>query len=67
MAARIRPSFHDQTNVLHIDTPFHNSVSPVPEITPHSPAMSTVDENRFTGRQDFLLKRSYSFGFERSL
>jgi hypothetical protein len=67
MAARIRPSFHDQTNVLHIDTPFHNSVSPVPEITPHSPVMSTVDENRFTGRQDFLLKRSYSFGFERSL
>ncbi|XP_045816011.1 RING-H2 finger protein ATL65 [Trifolium pratense] len=63
MAARIPPSFHDQTNVLHIDTPFHNSVSPLPEITPHSP----VDENRFTGRQDFLLKRSYSFGFERTL
>ena len=58
MAARIRPSFHDQTNVLHLDTP-------APEITPHSPVNG--EENRFTRREDFLLKRSYSFGFERSL
>ncbi|CAL5204065.1 unnamed protein product [Lathyrus oleraceus] len=69
MAARIRPSFHDQTNILHLDTPFHNSnsVQPVPEITPHSPVMNNADENRFIRREDFLLKRSYSFGFERSL
>ncbi|XP_004502661.1 RING-H2 finger protein ATL65 [Cicer arietinum] len=69
MAARIRPSFHDQTINLHLETPFHNShsVLPAPDITPQSPVANNVDENRFQLREDFLLKRSYSFGFERSL
>jgi hypothetical protein len=58
MTARIRPSFQDQTNVLHLDTP-------APETTPNSHV--NCEENQFTRREDFLLKRSYSFGFERSL
>ncbi|KAJ1382955.1 Zinc finger, RING-type [Sesbania bispinosa] len=71
MAARIRPSFDDHA-ILHIDTSLDApSHSPLPEITPcvddHSPRRTNANsEDRFNTR-DFLLKRSYSFGFERSL
>lgn len=79
MASRIRPSFDDHViSILHVDntplyTPSHNSLQH--EITPcvdeNSPRRNTnngvVSEDRFNGARDFLLKRSYSFGFERSL
>lgn len=57
-AARIRPSIDDDLLLLD-PLPEAAPVSPEldPEIAPGSPAP----------RRDFLLKRSYSFGFERSL
>ena len=64
-AARIRPSLDDDA-IFHSITaenqppPPEDRHSPAPEITVEVP------EERFNGR-DFLLKRSYSFGFERSL
>ncbi|OIV99458.1 hypothetical protein TanjilG_17268 [Lupinus angustifolius] len=75
MAARIRPSLDDET-ILHrisVDrlmesrspVPMFNST--VPEITPCEEDSQRINsEDRF-GRGDFMLKRSYSFGFERSL
>ncbi|KAI4295580.1 hypothetical protein L6164_035612 [Bauhinia variegata] len=77
MAARIRPSFDDDT-MLHrinmdplIEAPMPISQSLVPEIIPctedQSPRRNNGNpDDRLNGR-DFLLKRSYSFGFERSL
>ncbi|KAH7517898.1 hypothetical protein FEM48_Zijuj09G0112900 [Ziziphus jujuba var. spinosa] len=82
MAARIRPSLDDAVlrsialEPLN-EVPARDSVSTVTEITPcveeSSPRRnnySYIDnfhnsEDRINGR-DFLLKRSYSFGFERS-
>ncbi|KAI4298393.1 hypothetical protein L6164_031959 [Bauhinia variegata] len=77
MAARIRPSFDDDTMLHRInmdplfEAPIPISQSLVPEITPSNDDQSPRRNNRnpddrFDGR-DFLLKRSYSFGFERSL
>lgn len=81
MAARIRPSLDESIlQSMAIDTvneapqshiPF-NPTSTVTEITPcldePSPrrTVNANSEERFGG-QGFLLKRSYSFGFERSL
>ncbi|GAV81519.1 zf-RING_2 domain-containing protein [Cephalotus follicularis] len=76
MAARIRPSFDEDamlTNMLSTltESPLR-SFSTVTEIAPESPRRLNVvksnlnSEERFNGR-DMLLKRSYSFGFERSL
>ncbi|KAE8008451.1 hypothetical protein FH972_004962 [Carpinus fangiana] len=80
MAARIRPSL-DETLLRSIALEPLTEASPdthrsVSEITPcieelQSPMRnnngnSNISEDRFNGR-DFLLKRSYSFGFERSL
>ncbi|XP_077233199.1 RING/U-box superfamily protein [Tasmannia lanceolata] len=60
MAARIRPSFDDGFLSTLRQEP---DTGPVPEITPSVEISSTrIDE-----RRDFLLKRSYSFGFERNL
>ncbi|TKY67511.1 RING-H2 finger protein ATL65 [Spatholobus suberectus] len=82
MAARIRPSLDDDTILRRISidhlldpppTAPVEAISAVPEITPcvddHSPRRNqnhVNSEDRFNAR-DFLLKRSYSFGFERSL
>ncbi|XP_054786469.1 RING-H2 finger protein ATL65 [Prosopis cineraria] len=76
MAARIRPSLDDDTILHRISMdPLAEAPSPVAhslvsEITPcneeQSPRRNTEDD-RFNGGRDFLLKRSYSFGFERSL
>ncbi|KOM28880.1 hypothetical protein LR48_Vigan609s001200 [Vigna angularis] len=79
MTARIRPSLDDDT-ILHrisldpfIDPPPPVAISSVPEITPcieeQSPRRNqnhayVNSEDCF---RDFLLKRSYSFGFERSV
>lgn len=75
MAARIRPSLDDDT-ILHrismdplveLGAPVTAFRSSVPEITPCVELdQRNNSEDRFGGR-DFLLKRSYSFGFERSL
>lgn len=58
MAARIRPSFVDDgAALLLLDPP-----------DSHPPEILTVDPSPIEeGRRDMLLKRSYSFGFERSL
>ncbi|KAL2328910.1 hypothetical protein Fmac_022337 [Flemingia macrophylla] len=81
MAARIRPSLDDDT-ILHrisMDPVLDPSplISAVPEITPctddnsprrnHNQNHNHVNFSSEDGFRDFLLKRSYSFGFERSL
>ncbi|KAK4284633.1 hypothetical protein QN277_001436 [Acacia crassicarpa] len=79
MAARIRPSLDDDT-ILHrlsmdplVEAPPPGAHSLVSEITPCNEEQSprtnhaNPEEDRFNGGRDFLLKRSYSFGFERSL
>lgn len=78
MAARIRPSLDDDT-ILHrismeplVEAPSPVAQSLVSEITAciedQSPRRNNGNsEDRFNGGRDFLLKRSYSFGFERSL
>lgn len=67
MAARIRPSFDDGVLSGILLDPL-GSDTPVPEIVPvePSPRRESLDRDRID-RRDFLLKRSYSFGFERSL
>ncbi|XP_047332585.1 RING-H2 finger protein ATL65 [Impatiens glandulifera] len=64
MAARIRPSFDE---VMMIESAILEPLEELPnqseEITEELPNQS---EDRFNGR-DILLKRSYSFGFERNL
>lgn len=70
MAARIRPSLDDVVveslvleTLTETEIPPENDVTAAGEISQEaSPRM----EDRFNGR-DFLLKRSYSFGFERNL
>ncbi|KAF7127928.1 hypothetical protein RHSIM_Rhsim11G0171800 [Rhododendron simsii] len=77
MASRIRPSLDDQLIVesIILEEPFPESRSSdfrltVGEITQeiNSPGRNPapLSEDRFNGR-NFLLKRSYSFGFERNL
>ncbi|KAK7257907.1 hypothetical protein RIF29_32226 [Crotalaria pallida] len=75
MAARIRPSLDDETILHRISMdPLMECPSPVPafnstlpEITPCADdSQRILSEDRFGGRE-FMLKRSYSFGFERSL
>ncbi|RWR95648.1 RING-H2 finger protein ATL65 [Cinnamomum micranthum f. kanehirae] len=63
MAARIRPSFDDGILLDRL-----GSDTPAPEIVPMdpSPRRESLDRDRID-RRNFLLKRSYSFGFERSL
>ncbi|XP_065022813.1 RING-H2 finger protein ATL65-like [Musa acuminata AAA Group] len=68
-AARIRPSLDD---ILLVDPPpdpggvaILPDPDPDPEITPA--AASPLHTEDHFGPRDFLLKRSYSFGFERSL
>ncbi|KAF5745647.1 RING-H2 finger protein ATL65 [Tripterygium wilfordii] len=77
MAARIRPSLDDAIlrrialeTITEPPAPQSGSTTTVPEITPcieePSPARVNNLEERFHGHH-MLLKRSYSFGFERSL
>ncbi|XP_041015792.1 LOW QUALITY PROTEIN: RING-H2 finger protein ATL65 [Juglans microcarpa x Juglans regia] len=80
MAARIRPSLDDtilrSMTLEPLTEALPESRSSVSEITPcieeQSPTRNNNynynhnSEDRFNGR-DFLLKRSYSFGFERSM
>lgn len=81
MAARIRPSLDDAVLRSMALEPLVESVSPPPqppavaaaagEITEITPCVEEISnyrnsEDRIGGR-DFLLKRSYSFGFERSV
>lgn len=78
MAARIRPSLDDSLlrsmSLEPLDESFPETHSSIPEITQciedQSPMRNNSNnynsEDRLNGR-DFLLKRSYSFGFERSL
>ncbi|XP_022897093.1 RING-H2 finger protein ATL65 [Olea europaea var. sylvestris] len=72
MAARIRPSLEDmivESTILALLTeiPLEPDSTSVGEITQErSPRRNNQSEERFNGR-DFLLKRSYSFGFERNL
>ncbi|KAK7404467.1 hypothetical protein VNO78_05376 [Psophocarpus tetragonolobus] len=65
MAARIRPSLDDEDAILRsISISIDPLLDPsaLPEITP------SVDEHSpSTHSRDFVLKRSYSFGFERTL
>lgn len=72
MAARIRPSLDDGIieNVLldSVTETLPESGTTVPEIRPSAEDQSPgrdQTEDRFNGR-DILLKRSYSFGFERN-
>lgn len=72
MAARIRPSLDDmimESTILEplAEIPPESDVITVGEITQEpSPRCNNQSEDRFNG-PDFLLKRSYSFGFERSI
>ncbi|CAH9126154.1 unnamed protein product [Cuscuta epithymum] len=72
MAARIRPSLDDlmfESAMLEplAEIPLESDVAPESEITQEaSPRRNNQSEDRFNG-PDFLLKRSYSFGFERSI
>lgn len=75
MAARIRPSLDDMIMESTILEPLaeiqpeESESTAVEEITQEpSPGRNNTQssEDRFNGR-DFLLKRSYSFGFERNL
>ncbi|KAK3021775.1 hypothetical protein RJ639_045097 [Escallonia herrerae] len=70
MAARIRPSLDDiimESSVLEplVEAPLESDTT-VCEITQEPSPKRNLSEDRFNGR-DFLLKRSYSFGFERNL
>ncbi|XP_060168336.1 RING-H2 finger protein ATL65 [Lycium barbarum] len=64
MAGRIRPSFDDMMLESTILEP-ESETTAVTEITQDQPSIQ-LSEERFNGR-DILLKRSYSFGFERNL
>ncbi|KAL8060495.1 hypothetical protein ABFX02_02G028100 [Erythranthe guttata] len=72
MAARIRPSLDDiiiETTILEPLTEIPIESDPITEgeiSQEQSPRRSHQSEDRFN-RRDFLLKRSYSFGFERNL
>lgn len=72
MAARIRPSLDDmiiESTILEPLTEFPTESEAVTEgeITAEpSPRRNNQSEDRIN-RRDFLLKRSYSFGFERNL
>ncbi|KZV52982.1 hypothetical protein F511_31947 [Dorcoceras hygrometricum] len=72
MAARIRPSLDEMLFTSTIleplaETPIETEVVGAVEITQEpSPRQSSQSEDRFN-RRDFLLKRSYSFGFERNI
>ncbi|RAL49368.1 hypothetical protein DM860_012801 [Cuscuta australis] len=74
MAARIRPSLDDlmfESGMLEplAEIPLESDVAPTGEITQEAPSPrgnSNPSEGRFNG-PDFLLKRSYSFGYERSI
>ncbi|XP_019169886.1 PREDICTED: RING-H2 finger protein ATL65 [Ipomoea nil] len=72
MAARIRPSLDDmimESTILEplAEIPPESDVATIGEITQEpSPRRNNQSEDRFNG-PDFLLKRSYSFGFERSI
>ncbi|XP_052180035.1 RING-H2 finger protein ATL65 [Diospyros lotus] len=70
MAARIRPSLDDMIVESAILEPLAEappeSETTVGEITQEPSPRQNYSEDRFNGR-DFLLKRSYSFGFERNI
>ncbi|KAL8555946.1 hypothetical protein ACS0TY_003677 [Phlomoides rotata] len=72
MAARIRPSLDDmiiESTILEplTEIPTESEAISDGEITPEpSPQRHNQSEDRYN-RRDFLLKRSYSFGFERNL
>lgn len=72
MAARIRPSLDDmiiESTILEplSELPAESDAITEGEITQEpSPRRNYQSEDRFN-RRDFLLKRSYSFGFERNL
>ncbi|KAK9287272.1 hypothetical protein L1049_015685 [Liquidambar formosana] len=71
MAARIRPSLDDGILESILLEPLREAApefdTTVTEIVPEEPSPRRINqsEDRFNGR-DFLLKRSYSFGFERN-
>nr|XP_043619068.1 RING-H2 finger protein ATL65 [Erigeron canadensis] len=81
MSARIRPNFDDvvmETTNIQLPTPYaepehqlgdntnRDRDSLVHEITQEVSPVMIQSEDRFN-RRDFLLKRSYSFGFERNI
>ncbi|KAL5987154.1 hypothetical protein ACLOJK_041150 [Asimina triloba] len=74
MSARIRPSLDDAVfgslilanPLLPLPLPPPESDPPAHEIVPSEPSPRNEVEIRST-RRNFLLKRSYSFGFERNL
>lgn len=73
MAARIRPSLDDGILDSILLGPLRESAPEtdtiVPEIVPSIEELSprrNRSEDRFMNGRDFLLKRSYSFGFERN-
>ncbi|KAM3254324.1 hypothetical protein ACQJBY_048067 [Aegilops geniculata] len=58
-ARRVRPSLDDLLFFHPVPPPPQNDAGALPEITPASPDQLNP--------RDFLLKRSYSFGFERNI
>ncbi|XP_058069168.1 RING-H2 finger protein ATL65 [Magnolia sinica] len=68
MSARIRPSLDDVVlrSLLLPNPPESDPPAQTPEIVPLEASPRNETERR-TSRRDFLLKRSYSFGFERNL
>ncbi|KAL2254706.1 UNVERIFIED_CONTAM: RING-H2 finger protein ATL65 [Sesamum indicum] len=73
MAARIRPSLDDmivESTILEplSEIPMESEAITEGEITQEaSPRRSNIQSEDRVNRRDFLLKRSYSFGFERNL
>lgn len=73
MAARIRPSLDDmllESTLLEplTETAFETQAATIEEITQEpSPMRSNHQSEDRLNRRDFLLKRSYSLGFERNL
>lgn len=73
MAARIRPSLDDmilESTMLEplTETAIETEAATIEEITQEpSPLRSIHQSEERLNRRDFLLKRSYSFGFERNL
>ncbi|KAM7459249.1 hypothetical protein LguiA_027459 [Lonicera macranthoides] len=71
MAARIRPSFDDmimENTILETLTEAPPELeTTVGEITAEPSPRRNQSEDRIINGRDFLLKRSYSFGFERNL
>ncbi|KAL0334783.1 UNVERIFIED_CONTAM: RING-H2 finger protein ATL65 [Sesamum radiatum] len=73
MAARIRPSLDDmiiESTILEplSELPMESEPITEGEITQEaSPRRSNIQSEDRVNRRDFLLKRSYSFGFERNL